>query len=76
MTGEEIPPKPLSESITELAIYFAEKWNISPFEVLGIDIDDFILTANTLILQNEKGSSQYKNENNKSAAKSDGFWDM
>lgn len=28
---------------------FAEKWNVTPFEILNQDIDDFILIANYMI---------------------------
>ena len=55
MTGEEIPPKPVSETFSEIVILFAEKWNTTPFDVLSQDIDDFILVVNAMI---SKGQSK------------------
>ena len=78
MTGDENPPKPFSQSIIEVVINLAQKWNISPFEILNKDIDDFILIINSLILENSQSANNNytKVENNKAVTKNDGFWDM
>lgn len=52
MTGENTPPKPLSVSLSEITVLFAEKWGSTPFAVLNQDIDDFILIANSMIAKN------------------------
>lgn len=37
----------------DIAVFFAEKWHTTPFDVLGYDIDDFILIANNMIEGNK-----------------------
>ena len=49
-----LPPKTISEELTEIAIYFAGMWNESPFEILQKDIDDFILLVNHHIKMGRK----------------------
>jgi len=63
--------------LTETVVLFAEKWNLSPFDVLQKDIDDFILIVNYFI---EKGGDSSSNGEQPKATyqqkRKDDFWDM
>ena len=48
---------------------FADKWNVSPFEVLEKDIDDFIMIANCMIAKNEKTPQGSKYADGKKGSK-------
>ena len=77
MTGDENPPKPFSQVLSAVAIHLAERWNVSPFDVLEKDIDDFILIVNSLNWEKNATGKNDKIENNKAVSKkNDGFWDM
>ena len=53
--GESVsPPKPFSENLIDIIMIFAERWNMTPFDVMEKDIDDFIIISNYLISQNEE----------------------
>jgi len=64
--------------MTEIVMLFAEKWNISPFEVLEKDIDDFILIANGLIERNktENHAANDAAQNKAVSREKYDFWDM
>ena len=48
--GETVsPPKPFSENLIDIIMLFSERWNISPFDVLQKDVDDFIIISNYLM---------------------------
>lgn len=70
--GKPSPPKPFSESIVETAFALSQEWNMTPFEILQQDIDNFIMLANYLI---RLGRST-ENEATKTSMKNDGFWDF
>lgn len=46
----------LSEAITDFVITLAERWQMSPFDIMDRDIDDFILIANRLMKNNNTKS--------------------
>ena len=71
--GNDDSPKPLSESLTEIAVLFAERWNTTPFDVLNQDIDDFILIANTMI---KKTHNTAKSTAKPKQQQKDSFWDF
>lgn len=57
----------------------AEKWNITPFDVLEKDIDDFILIVNNSLREGGANAETVSEttENKKVVSnKYDGFWDM
>lgn len=43
------PPKPFSDNLIDIIMLFSERWNMSPFDVLEKDIDDFIVISNYLM---------------------------
>ena len=61
--------------MTDIVVLFADKWNISPFEVMERDIDDFFLIANSIINKNNSANKAVKHKQVKSS-KNDGFWDF
>ncbi len=70
--GEDNPtPKTITEQIFEIILIIAERWKMTPFQILNTDIDQFILLCNYLInLGGEATPQKTLNEREESAA----FW--
>jgi hypothetical protein len=70
--GEESPaPKTITEQIFEIILIIAERWKMTPFQILNTDIDQFILLCNCLTnLGGETPPEKTLNEREESAD----FW--
>ena len=62
--------------MTEIAFSFAERWGVSPFEILEKDIDDFILIANQIIRKQDTVERTDDYTEAAASRKDDGFWDF